>query len=66
VVERADDNEYTVAPHRRVGTRIRVSKRVVELCKRQDLDEKVKEELRKKLQAADWLVKAVEATGATR
>jgi RNA polymerase sigma-54 factor len=32
----------------------------VELLKNNDLDEKVKIELRKKLQSADWLVKAVE------
>ena len=60
VVERADDNEYTVRLTDEWVPRIRVSKRVVELCKRQDLDDKVKEELRKKLQSADWLVKAVE------
>ncbi len=60
VVERADDDEYTVRLTDEWIPRIRVSKRVVELCKRQDLDDKVKEELRKKLQAADWLVKAVE------
>lgn len=60
VVERADDNEYTVRLTDEWVPRIRVSKRIVDLCKRQDLDEKVKEELRKKLQSADWLVKAVE------
>jgi RNA polymerase sigma-54 factor len=60
VVERADDDEYTVRLTDEWVPRIRVSKRVVDLCKRQDLDDKVKEELRKKLQAADWLVKAVE------
>jgi RNA polymerase sigma-54 factor len=60
VVERADDDEYTVRLTDEWVPRIRVSKRVVELCKRQDLDDKVKEELRKKLQSADWLVKAVE------
>ena len=60
VVERADDNDYTVRLTDEWVPRIRVSKRTVDLCKRQDLDEKVKEELRKKLQSADWLVKAVE------
>ncbi|MFM8274064.1 MAG: RNA polymerase factor sigma-54, partial [Gemmata sp.] len=60
VVERSDDNDYTVRLTDEWVPRIRVSKRVVDLCKRQDLDEKVKEELRKKLQSADWLVKAVE------
>ena len=60
VVERADDDEYTVRLTDEWVPRIRVSKRTVDLCKRQDLDEKVKEELRQKLQAADWLVKAVE------
>ncbi len=60
VVERADDDDYTVRLTDEWVPRIRVSKRTVELCKRQDLDEKVKEDLRKKLQSADWLVKAVE------
>jgi RNA polymerase sigma-54 factor len=60
VVERNDDDDYTVRLTDEWVPRIRVSKRTVELCKRQDLDEKVKEELRKKLQSADWLVKAVE------
>lgn len=60
VVERSDNDEYTVRLTDEWVPRIRVSKRVVELCKRQDLDDKVKEDLRKKLQAADWLVKAVE------
>ena len=60
VVERADDDDYTVRLTDEWVPRIRVSKRTVDLCKRQDLDDKVKEELRKKLQSADWLVKAVE------
>ncbi len=60
VVERADDSDYTVRLTDEWVPRIRVSKRIVDLCKRQDLDESVKEELRKKLQSADWLVKAVE------
>ena len=60
VVERSDDDDYTVRLTDEWVPRIRVSKRTVELCKRQDLDEKVKEDLRKKLQSADWLVKAVE------
>ena len=60
VVERSDSDEYTARLTDEWVPRIRVSKRTVELCKRQDLDEKVKEELRKKLQSADWLVKAVE------
>ncbi|HEY1187075.1 MAG TPA: RNA polymerase factor sigma-54, partial [Gemmata sp.] len=60
VVERADDNDYTVRLTDEWVPRIRVSKRVVDMCKRQDLDEKVKEKLRQKLQQADWLVKAVE------
>lgn len=60
VVERADDNDYTVRLTDEWVPRIRVSKRVVDMCKRQDLDDKVKEKLRQKLQQADWLVKAVE------
>lgn len=60
VVERADDDDYSVRLTDEWVPRIRVSKRTVELCKRQDLDDKVKEEMRRKLQSADWLVKAVE------
>jgi RNA polymerase sigma-54 factor len=60
VVERTDDDEYSVRLTDEWVPRIRVSKRIVELCKRQDLAEDVKEKLRKKLQSADWLVKAVE------
>jgi len=40
--------------------KIRISQRTVDLIKNKDLDEKVRDELRKKLQSADWLVKAVE------
>ena len=39
---------------------IRLSKRYFDLCKTKDLDEKVRDELRKKLQSAQWLVSAVE------
>jgi RNA polymerase sigma-54 factor len=60
VVERSGDDDYTVRLTDEWVPRIRVSKRTVEMCKRQDLDEKVKEDLRKALQSADWLVKAVE------
>lgn len=60
IVERSDDDSYTARLTDEWVPRIRVSKRVIELCRQQDLDEKVKEELRKKLQSADWLVKAVE------
>jgi RNA polymerase sigma-54 factor len=60
VVERTDDGDYTARLTDEWVPRIRVSKRTVELCKRQDLSEEVKEKLRKKLQAADWLVKAIE------
>jgi len=60
IVKRSDNDEYTVRLTDEWVPRIRVNKRVVELCKRQDLTEDVKDELRQKLQAADWLVKAVE------
>src|SRR5262249_34401535 len=40
--------------------KIRISKRTVELIRNKDLSDEVKEALRKKLQSADWLVKAVE------
>lgn len=60
IVDRADSGDYTFRLTDEWVPRIRISKRVVDLCKRQDLDEKVKEELRQHLQQADWLVKAVE------
>ncbi|MBY0456926.1 MAG: RNA polymerase factor sigma-54 [Gemmataceae bacterium] len=60
IVDRTDNGGYTARLTDEWVPRIRVSKRVVELCKRQDLADGVKEELRKKLQSADWLVKAVE------
>jgi RNA polymerase sigma-54 factor len=60
VVERTDDDDYTVRLTDEWVPKIRISKRTVDLIKNKDLDEKVKEELRKKLQSADWLVKAVE------
>jgi RNA polymerase sigma-54 factor len=60
IVDRADSGEYTYRLTDEWVPRIRISKRVVDLCKRQDLDDKVKEELRQHLQQADWLVKAVE------
>lgn len=60
IVERNDDNEYTIRLTDEWVPKIRISKRTVELLRHKDLDDKVKEELRKKLQSADWLVKAVE------
>jgi RNA polymerase sigma-54 factor len=60
VVERNDDDNYTVRLTDEWVPKIRISKRTVDLIKNKELDEKVKEELRKKLQSADWLVKAVE------
>ncbi len=60
VVERADDDDYTVRLTDEWVPRIRVSKRIVDMCKRQDLSDDVKKKLQQKLQSADWLVKAVE------
>jgi RNA polymerase sigma-54 factor len=60
VVERTDDDNYTARLTDEWVPRIRVSKRTVELCKQQDLPDEVKDKLRKKLQSADWLVKAIE------
>jgi RNA polymerase sigma-54 factor len=60
IVERNDDDDYTVRLTDEWVPKIRISKRTVELIKNKDLDEAVKEKLRKKLQSADWLVKAVE------
>jgi RNA polymerase sigma-54 factor len=60
IVERNDEDNYTVRLTDEWVPKIRISKRTVDLIKNKDLDEKVKEELRKKLQSADWLVKAVE------
>jgi RNA polymerase sigma-54 factor len=60
IVDRTDEGDYSVRLTDEWVPRIRISKRTVELIRNKDLDEKVKEELRKKLQSADWLVKAVE------
>jgi RNA polymerase sigma-54 factor len=60
IVERTDDDDYSVRLTDEWVPKIRISKRTIDLIKNKDLDEKVKEELRKKLQSADWLVKAVE------
>ena len=60
IVERTDDDQYAVRLTDEWVPKIRISKRTVDLIKNKDIDEKVKEELRKKLQSADWLVKAVE------
>ncbi len=60
IVERTDDDEYAVRLTDEWVPKIRISQRTVDLIKNKDLDEKVKDELRKKLQSADWLVKAVE------
>jgi RNA polymerase sigma-54 factor len=60
IVERTDDDNYSVRLTDEWVPKIRISRRTIDLIKNKDLDEKVKEELRKKLQSADWLVKAVE------
>ena len=60
IVERTDDDDYSVRLTDEWVPKIRISQRTVDLLKNKELDEKVKEELRKKLQSADWLVKAVE------
>jgi RNA polymerase sigma-54 factor len=60
VVERTDEGDYAIRLTDEWVPKIRISKRTVELIKNKDLPDSVKEELRKKLQSADWLVKAVE------
>jgi RNA polymerase sigma-54 factor len=60
IVEREDDGNYSVRLVEDWIPPIRISRQTVALLKRTDLDDKVRAELRKKLQAADWLVKAVE------
>jgi RNA polymerase sigma-54 factor len=60
IVERNDEDDYTIRLTDEWVPKIRISRRTVELIKNKDLDEKVKEKLRQKLQSADWLVKAVE------
>jgi RNA polymerase sigma-54 factor len=60
IVERTDDGNYTVRLVEDWVPPIRISRRTVELLRRTDLDEPTRQMLRKKLQAADWLVKAVE------
>ncbi len=60
IVERADDNDYTVRLTDEWVPRIRVTKRIFDLCKRQDLADDVQKKLQQKLQSAEWLVSAVE------
>jgi RNA polymerase sigma-54 factor len=60
VVERTDDEDYSVRLTDEWVPKIRISQRNVDLIKNKDLPEKVRDDLRKKLQSADWLVKAVE------
>jgi RNA polymerase sigma-54 factor len=60
VVERTDTGDYDVRLTDDWIPNIRLSKRYFDLCKTKDLDEKVRDELRKKLQSAQWLVSAVE------
>ncbi|VTT96662.1 rna sigma 54 : RNA polymerase sigma-54 factor OS=Singulisphaera acidiphila (strain ATCC BAA-1392 / DSM 18658 / VKM B-2454 / MOB10) GN=Sinac_1313 PE=4 SV=1: Sigma54_AID: Sigma54_CBD: Sigma54_DBD [Gemmataceae bacterium] len=60
IVERTDDDDFNIRLTDEWVPKIRISKRTVDLIKNKDLDDKVREELRKKLQSADWLVKAVE------
>ncbi len=60
IVSRTDDDDYAVRLTDEWVPKIRISQRTVDLLKNKDLDDKVKDELRKKLQSADWLVKAVE------
>lgn len=65
VVDRTDAGDYTCRLTDDWVPPIRLSKRYVDLCKTKDLDEKVREELRRKLQAAQWLVSAVEQRRST-
>jgi RNA polymerase sigma-54 factor len=60
IVERTDDNDYHIRLTEEWVPKIRISKRAVELLKNKDLPDDVRDKLRKKLQSADWLVKAVE------
>lgn len=60
IVERTDDGNYTVRLVEDWLPPIRISRRTVELLRCTDLDESTRQKLRKKLQAAEWLVKAVE------
>ena len=60
IVERTDSGDYEAKLTNDWVPNIRISKKYVEMCKAKDLDDKVKEKLRQKLQSADWLVKAVE------
>ena len=60
IVERTEDGNYTVRLVEDWLPPIRISRRTIALLRRTDLDEQLRQTLRKKLQAADWLVKAVE------
>ncbi|HVL11447.1 MAG TPA: RNA polymerase factor sigma-54 [Gemmata sp.] len=60
IVERTDDDDFNIRLTDEWVPKIRISKRTVELIRNKDIPDDVKEQLRKKLQSADWLVKAVE------
>lgn len=60
IVERNDDDDFNIRLTDEWIPKIRISKRTVDLIKNKDLNDEVREKLRKKLQSADWLVKAVE------
>ncbi|HSQ55597.1 MAG TPA: RNA polymerase factor sigma-54 [Gemmata sp.] len=60
IVERTDDDGFNIRLTDEWVPKIRISKRTVELIRNKDIPDEVKEQLRKKLQSADWLVKAVE------
>ncbi len=60
IVERTDDDDFSIRLTDEWIPKIRISKRTVDLLKNRELTDDVREKLRKALQSADWLVKAVE------
>jgi RNA polymerase sigma-54 factor len=60
VVERTEDNEYTVRLLDDWVPNIYISKRYVELYRKSDSNKEAREFLKKKLQAAQWLMESIE------
>jgi RNA polymerase sigma-54 factor len=60
VVERTEDNEYTVRLLDDWVPNIYISKRYIELYRNRDSDKVAREYLKRKLQAAQWLMESIE------
>lgn len=60
IVERTDSGDYAIRLTDEWLPKVRISKRTVELLRNKNLPEDARDKLRRKLQSADWLVRAVE------